>query len=194
MMGLGIQALVKNNAMKKVVIAGSICVLLLLSLRTMVRNSNFSDDLTLLSHDSKVLDNADIENNLGLDYEKMKNYPEALSHYSKSVQLQPSPENLTNIANMYEKQNDKETARKYLFQLLNLANTADIHIPDFTFTFAASQLVYYDSPENAKEFTTQALQFDPQGGYLWANLAVAEYRLHNQQAALAAAEKAKTLT
>src|SRR5260370_40719782 len=79
-----------------------IILLSLLSIRTIVRNTNWSDAITLYEHDSNISDNYEIENNLGSEYADIHKYDEALTHYKKSEALFPFETNTYNIGFVYE--------------------------------------------------------------------------------------------
>lgn len=196
-LGVGAQILVKNERVKQVTIVSSVLILILLSLRTIVRNTNFYDDMTLLTHDSKIHDNKDIENNLGRDFFLKGDYNEALKHFQKSVEFQPTFYNLFDLGLTYEDMNTNNSviaARDNFFKLLNYdVSDYSIAIFDDYFSVASSKLLQNDYLVVARKFIIRALQKVPDSWRLWGNLAISEYALHNQQAALIAAEKAKTL-
>jgi tetratricopeptide (TPR) repeat protein len=195
MLGVGAQTLVKNEKAKQTSVAICAIVLVLLWVRTVVRNANFYDDLTLLTHDARLRDNEAIENNLGQEFFNKKDYNEAIKHFQKSVALQPTVRNLINSGGVYELLNKKEAARESFFKLLDIdANAYTKDQYNYHLSYASSELLYYDNSVYARDFITKALQKVPDSWYLWGNLAISEYALNNQQNALTAAEKAKTLS
>lgn len=194
MVGIGLKNLVKTETAQKVVVSCCIGILILLSIRTIVRNTNFYNDMTLYTHDSGILDNTFIENNLGLEYATEKNYREALKHFQKSMGFQPTILNMQNSMNMYEIEENKQAAREIAVKILNLnINDYTMNNYDGAVVNASGLLLYYDTPQYAKDFILHALQKDPNSSYLWANLALSNYMQQNQREALVDAEKAKTL-
>jgi len=194
MVGVGLQTVVKTETTKKVIIGCCIGILILLSIRTIVRNTNFYDDRTLYSHDGAILDNAFIENNLALEYFSEKNYQEALKHFQKSMEYQPILLNLQGGMSLYEVENNKQAARAIAVKILNLdINDYTMNNYDGAVVNASGLLLYYDTPQYAKDFILQALQKDPNSSYLWGNLALSNYVQQNQRDALADVEKAKRL-
>ncbi|MBI4080148.1 MAG: tetratricopeptide repeat protein [Candidatus Levybacteria bacterium] len=195
MIGISMQAIMGKISRKNMYIGYGIAIsiILLLSLRTIVRNANWVNAITLYSHDSKIYDNDEIENNLGNEYYAEHNYREALRHFKKSVELYPNATNLSNLGSIYEIFNDKASARKYFYMILN-TDAYSKNTYDYFLVYASSVLLHSDSPEIANDFTYKALKKAPHTGYLWANKAISEYKQLNQKEALAAAERAKSLT
>ncbi len=174
---------------KNVLLLIGIILITVLSLRTMVRNSQWVDNMTLYTHDSKIIDNYMIESNLGVMYQWQSDFPQALVHYQKSVALFPIVENVSNLANVYILLGDKTNARKYIYQLLLVPyQTKEMYAKQLI--FGSSLLINNDSPGVAKDFVTKALQKDPTSAALWAYLAISEYRLGNDSIALQHAKKA----
>jgi tetratricopeptide (TPR) repeat protein len=167
-------------------------VLLTLSVRTIVRNVDWHDNLTLLTHDSKILDNYNLENNIGWDYQQTQDWPDALNHYKKSVALFPFAENLNNLAHTYIMLNDMGQARVIFYKVLD---SSDYQPEGYSnqLAFSSYFVLYNYSPEIAKDFISKALIKSPNNGYLWADLAICEYRLGNKSDAIYSANKAKSL-
>ena len=102
LLGLGIKKIMVSHATYKVGLAIGVCFILLLSMRTIIRNTNWSDNFTLFIHDNRIVENYDIENNIGGEYFLQSNYHKALDHYLKSEELFPYEVNTYNVGVTYE--------------------------------------------------------------------------------------------
>src|SRR6266567_794925 len=212
MLGVGIQmllfppnekgsALVKYKKANMVVVWFGVIVLLLLSVRTIVRNTNFRDEITLFTHDSQLQDNDELEQQIGVDYEHAGNSKAALPHAQKSVSLNPTPNNLFNLGYIYEvDSNDTKKAEEYYYKGIIVAETyypvGQKHDPnDIKMYEEFIQLLIVNNRNYgaAEKIATKGLQYFPNSNTLWAELALSEYLLQKQNEALIAAEKAKTL-
>lgn len=93
---------------------GLVGVLIVLALRTWVREFDWRDGMTLYSHDIAISKNAfDLENNLGVELFRIGDYSEAKVHFEKSVQLSPQWwTNWNNLGAVYEREGDATTAAR----------------------------------------------------------------------------------
>jgi len=177
---------------KKVKIAayiGAIIIVLLFSFRTIVRNTNWQNQLTLFTHDITLQDNFDSENNLGSAYTQIGDAKKALIHYEKSVSLLPNDTNLFNLGYTYQQLNNLSEAKKYYVMVVENRNS---HSTIKSYAFQALGFMYINSnPKLAKEYSLMGLQEYPNNGSLYSILAISEYRFHDRADALIAAEKAK---
>ncbi len=176
-------------------ISGSL-ILLFLSLRTMVRDTNWYDPITLYSHDSQIQTNYDLENWRTLEYASMNKYDEAIQHYKKSAALYPYEVTFSNLAHTYRQSDDNNKAKEYYIKTLNAQYISPIHkqVTEDAYEGLADLSVLSNKPNDALLFIETLLRKYPKSGKLWADLAMNEYKLHNQKAALNAAFKAKVLT
>lgn len=173
-----------------------IVILSLLSLRTMIRNTNWMDNLTLYTHDIVYNDNFDIENNLGIVYEDNNEYALALQHYKKSVALKPFELNLANLAITYQQTGDIRKAKQYYYQAFHV-NNYDIdfphkHNPNLDVGYATF-LVFYEYSPSTLVFIQSAVSDYPNVPDLWTMLALTYYINHDKQKAIYAASKAYQL-
>ncbi|HSW96882.1 MAG TPA: hypothetical protein VLF89_03575 [Candidatus Saccharimonadales bacterium] len=174
----------------------AIIILVFLSIRTVIRNEDWANGITLYSHDLKFYDNYDIENNLGYEYANEHNYKEAIIHFEKSIALLPHEGNLYNIGLIYEQIGDKKKTIEYLTRAINAKNYNPIkhkHELD-TYKSLAWQLLKNRSFPSAKKIIKEGLTDYPDMPALWEDLAICEYGLHNQNQALVAIKKAQKLS
>lgn len=147
-------------------------LILLLSARTVVRNSNWQNGLTLYGHDIKISQNAfDLENNYGVELFRYGDLNDAAIHFKKSTELAPNWwTNWSNLGVIEERRNNiaaaKEDYKKaianggYYLAYENLAN-----------------IYFKESPKKARDFIKTSLQRLPLNGRLWFLLAVSDYKL-----------------
>jgi len=185
----------KYNLSKFVPVLLCIIILLFLSVRTIIRNTDWSSYILLFSHDSKNYDNYDIENNLGTAYDLSGNYSQALIHFQSSANLYPSEISLHDIGNEYRNLGDYNKAEVYYYKALNSQNSQkDYKHPLSAYTDLVFILLLNNEFKEAKEFiTTKALANYSNSSLLWIELAICDYELRNQNSAINEAEKAKEL-
>lgn len=175
-----------------------IIILLLLSLRTVVRLNDWLTPVGLYTHDMQINDNYDLENSLGFEYSNTGHYPEALQYFQKSVSVVPFETNLYNLAYTYQQLGNIPMAKYYYGKSLHGYSEKSAYATPHQHTETVyiqytNLLVYADKPEVAITFIKSALQDYPNSSHLWIELAVSEYKNHDQKAALQAAEKAVQL-
>lgn len=101
-----------------------ILIVTLLGIRTMVRNSNWKDGLTLYSHD--IVNEPmsfDLQNNLGVELVRKGKWDEALPYIQKSVDLQPQwTISTNNMGAVYEHLGDAKKAEDYYKKSIDLGD------------------------------------------------------------------------
>jgi protein O-mannosyl-transferase len=171
-------------------------IIILLSVRTVSRNADWRDALTLYIHDSKIHTNYDIENNIGLEYVAVGNYKEAIVHYEKSVEMYPYDATISNLAQSYDKIGEMKLAKKYYIESITAKHKSS-KTRKLVLVLAYERLGYLsiriDRPEESIKFIKGALQLYPNSVNLWFDLAVSENRLGKKAEALDAAGKVKEL-
>ncbi len=197
-LGVAIQQIpsIHGKTIKRIGYVIAIVFIVILSARTMVRNTNWSDAVTLYSHDINISDNFGIENDLGVEYSSMQKYDKALQHLYKSAEMFPYETNYYNIGFAYEQMGNGKKAKEYYYKAINAkeysGETRKIVLLGI-YERLGFTLLRYDGAKEAKKFITKALKDYPNSANLWLQLAVVEYKLHHQDDAVAAAEKARTL-
>jgi hypothetical protein len=193
MIGVGVSVVSKKKYTKPAVIVAT-AIVVLLSLRTVVRNANWIDYLTLLQHDTPLIDNYEMENNLAALYSLQRKYKEAIVHEKKSVALYPNDTNLSNLAFFYENVKDYEKTEEYYKKTITTTNRSQNYDNKSKFAYLHLGGMKFDDgkPEIAVQIYKEGLKKYPHDGLLWSFLAAAQYQLNQQQEALASAQKAKT--
>lgn len=182
---------------KKIIWIIASIIIILLSLQTIIRNTNWRDATTLYTHDSKVVDDYDIENNLGTEYFNAHDYPDALIHFKKSEKLFSYEVNQYNLGVVYENMHNLPKAKEYYLMILN---DHYYYIDPEGFRLEAyiglSQIYsyYYSPTENSRKFILKGLKEFPDSGDLWAALDYSDYKLHySNKDIMDTFEKAKAL-
>jgi protein O-mannosyl-transferase len=193
MLGVLFHLLIKGTSYQKIWYVVAVFIVLLLSVRTVVRNTNWHDALMLYLHDSRIRTSFDLENNLGVTYANRGDYKDALPHFLKSSQLFPYASSTFNIGLVYEQYGMLKKAKKYYVKALreSLMEPGSESDPTTIPVRIASVSVRIDKPYVTVAFIKSQLNYYPDTGLLWMYLAMARYKLHEQKAALQAAENAK---
>lgn len=93
-------------------------ILIILCLRTMLRNTNLRDNITIYTYDSKIYMNAGNENDLGLELAKISEYDKAIIDYNNAIKIVPCEEIFYSLVYAYEKIGDLQNAKKYLYKAI----------------------------------------------------------------------------
>jgi protein O-mannosyl-transferase len=171
-------------------------IIVAFSIRTIVRNTDWSNNMTLYSHDTKAYDNNKLEVNLGYEYYLQGNFSKFLYHTNRSIKILPNELNISNLAAFYMNRGDMKKAREYYEKALTYnVYPQGGHKQLVAKIYLGLALSYINSKqfEQAKTHVETALAEYPAEGELWKALAVSEYGLHNKEKALTAAKKAKEL-
>jgi len=180
---------------KKIVYFFAAILILLLSIKTVTRNADWRDAITLYTFDSAVLDNFEIEQNLAIEYWSLQNYSDSLKHYKASVALFPNEANLSAIGNIYEQLGNYQDAIDYY----NKALQSRIYLPIkhkhilLSYINFAEILILDGKLDNAKKIIESGLFDYPDSIQLWCELAIAEYSLNDYDNALKTAGKTEMI-
>jgi protein O-mannosyl-transferase len=172
-----------------------IVVIVILSVRTMVRNQNWNNPIALYSHDVPIEGNFDNENNYAAALSYEGRWEEALNHVKKSVELYPYEKNLRELGLVYKKLGRNDLAREYFYKALNAKSFVypphkhEVHTYEYIIKY---EYLYGDTKE-AVRIARMGTSDYPENAELWMLLAISEYKLNNQENALKAAEKAFSL-
>ncbi|HSW97042.1 MAG TPA: hypothetical protein VLF89_04425 [Candidatus Saccharimonadales bacterium] len=182
----------KFSQYKNLGIAVGIVILCLFSLRTMIRNTNWSDEITLFTHELHYSESDIIENNLGLDYIANHDYDDAIIHLKKSVAIKPGFINLYDLASAYMAIGDLKKAEAYFLQAVAYKNAKDYKLfSEKLFQQLSTVYILSHQYSSAEKLATHVVKDYPHDGLLWENLAVSQYLLGDNQSALHAITQAK---
>src|SRR6266536_38298 len=196
MLGVGVQIILFSQdkqghtlinykkARMSVALFGAVLILLL-SLRTIIRNKDYHDEITLATHDSHIEDNFILEDTLGVDYAKAGNREAAFPHLQKSVKLYPYAANFFHLGLFYETGGNVQKAKEYYLKAYNAAvtssSTAYSHaLVDYQiYPRLAKMLLLSNEYETAEKISKKGLQYDHNNYFLMVELALSENKLHH---------------
>ncbi len=164
-------------------------IITVFAIRTIVRNSNWHNGLTLYSHDSKIVKNSfDLENNFGVELFRAGQTEQAKGHFERSIQLQPKWYfAYNNLGAVYDHEGKYPEAEELYRQTLQ---RSDYYL---AYENLAQDLLFHDSTASAQVFTANAVKKLPYNGKLWFLLAIADYQLGKKDEAVIAAGNAYAL-
>lgn len=112
-LGLFVQ-LLRSKINNFILIGLIITIITAFSVRTIVRNFDWKDTLTLYSQDINTsLGNFELENGLGIELLHVGMYKEAIMHFKKSIRLFPNNVNMSDLGVAYERIGDNDKALFY---------------------------------------------------------------------------------
>jgi protein O-mannosyl-transferase len=169
----------------------------LLSVRTIVRNTNFMDNLTLMCHDADLThDNFALENSCASGLLRVMKYDEAQKHAELSVKLAPYyGANWLVLGTIYGGQAEKDKNRE-TFKLAEAAINKAVEInPDSPWAVEVMGYLYAYHKDFgvAKKYIEEALNKFPDDYKLWLYLSITEYHAGDVVLATAAVKKAYAL-
>lgn len=162
-----------------------------LSLRTIIRTSDWRDTKTLAMHDLKIQpDNYQLLSALGAVYLGEKKYDKAIYFLRPSVKLFPYwGTSQYNLGVSYHLSGHLPEAKKYYN---NAISDAPYYIN--AYENMAILLFYNEQPNTASEYTKKALAKFPNSSKMWHILALSEAKLGHTQEATHAAQMYYMLT
>lgn len=173
-----------------------VIIITLLSIRSVIRNQDWRDPITLYSHDSKLQENFSIENNLGAELGTVGRYEDALMHIQKSITLFPYETNYANLATTYVKLGQLDKAHDAFEKALSLKvyNIGEHQHALQTYIGYIELSFQKKKYKKAEVIAENGLNDYPKDSRLWIYLAYAKYKLGSQKEALRAAENAYMLS
>ncbi|HWY79770.1 MAG TPA: hypothetical protein VNW29_05440 [Candidatus Sulfotelmatobacter sp.] len=159
----------------------AVVIIMILAGRTMVRNANWIDNLTLCQHDLPyVPESYNVQSACGSQFIKAGQYEEAKKHFAIATVLAPKYSfNWYQYGLSYEYTHDIPKAREYYYKSIHLSNDVNAYV-----SLAATYLKYDNNPKQAKRIIEEGLKNYPNYQRLQLYLAVCEYKLNNTKRAL----------
>jgi len=103
----------KKKITRNLIVGIAFVSISLLSIRTMVRNTNYVDQLTLFSHDAAISRNGfDLENQLGAMYYQANNIAESRKHFQRAVAEMPCLNSTSNLMIVDQQIGDAQAVTK----------------------------------------------------------------------------------
>lgn len=164
---------------QKILIVFIILILSILATRTIIRNANWRDGLTLYSHDIQYSKNAfDLENNYGVELFRVGKVDEAGEHFKKSIELQPKWHiSHNNLGAVLERKGELEAA---LVQYKKSIELSDYYL---AYENIGGILLKMGNYGEAKNFLSEALLKFPNNPTLKWQLALVYLRENDIQTA-----------
>jgi protein O-mannosyl-transferase len=153
---------------------------------TMIRNSQFHDNYSLLSHDIVYSENNSyMHSALAIELMNQKRFNEAYEHLQRSIRLNPKGDVNWNILGHYyqKKRKLKKAQNAYVRSIQN----AKYYL---SYEDLSLLLLTNSTPKETEQFTRGAVTAFPTDGKLWLIYALATNELGMKQEARIAAEKA----
>jgi len=144
----------------------------LLIFRTINRNSNWSNDLTLFGHDIKFQENVgEVQFNYGYALLQQGQYREAIPHFQKALETLPKSSVVwTDLGVSYLYMRDIDKAKQSFIRSLQIDKNSDVAYRDFVYI-----LILQNKSAQAEKMALALLQSHPDDPYLWRLLGLAAY-------------------
>jgi hypothetical protein len=185
---LGLSGLViqKIKIQPKILFAVGCITIVLLSIRTMVRNENWRTGYTLYSHDLKYAgNNAYLNALLGNELMTLGKYDESIIYFTIASQLYPTEsKNYLNLSAAYYLKGDLKQTEQFLFKAIAMDNTKVGYERLGTLYIKENKL------HEAKQVIEKGIIYNPKYQKLHLYLAYCEYKLNNKEQALNVAKEA----
>lgn len=175
---------------KGIIITIGIVIIILLAGRTMVRNTNWINSLTLCQHDLQIVSKSYILQSVcGGELLTAGQYEEAKKYYTIAVSIMPNlGRGWYELGLSYEYTKDITKAREYYRKSIKMDKAAKAYV-----SLTGTYLKYENNPKTAKEIAEEGLKKYPNYQTLQLFLAISEYRLGNREKALEIAIKTDQL-
>jgi len=174
-----------------------LCILiLLLAVRTITRNTNWQNGVTLFAHAIQDENNFDAENNYGAALSLEGDNQTAIKAFTESIALSPYEANLRNLGSAYLDAGYPKKAIGY-FSKAYLAQTYNMDYPHKrnldTYQELALSSYLYGSASEARQIAINGLMDYPNTQSFYLIEALSEYKIGEKRLALNASEKAYEL-
>lgn len=171
---------------KKLTIVIFTIVLCALSVRTVIRNRDWRENLILFEHDSKVYDNYILEDFVATEYFYNSKYDLALQHFYRSLKLQPQESIYLSIAGVYKYEGDYAKAKEFYLKAIK-HHKSNLLV---SYQELCGLLLVTDTQKNTGKMLRTALKKYPEDPHLLALLALQKYKENNYDEAITIARKA----
>jgi tetratricopeptide (TPR) repeat protein len=167
----------------------AILIILVLSIRTVVRNKNWYDPITLYSHDIQTENNFRLQSNLGHELVKIGRLDEAHDHFQQSIQIAPKDFQMwESIGLIYHKKGDLKQAEIYYKKSIGLSKAQS------AYENLSNLFLCKKSPQSAIDIAHKGLSSYPDSWLLWLWLSIAQYEMGREKEAFLNANKAYVLS
>jgi protein O-mannosyl-transferase len=184
LLGLFLQKLIVNEKYKKILLVFVAILIMLLSIRTIIRNTNWSNQQILIAHDIKIAHNDYlIEFTYGLDLLQENNYNAAFPYIIQSLKLYPqSWKAWLALGAIYYQKGDLKQAQESYQKSISIRNSS-LAYEDLGLIL----LKNHTDLSKTVIFLRRATLLYPQSEKLWYYRLIVEYKLGNYDKALLSA-------
>lgn len=182
--GLFLQHIHIKKLLKQLFVALAILILCALSARTMVRNTNWSDQSTILAHDEKSSPNDYLlELVYSTDLIQQNKISEALPHVKEAIELYPQASDPWNsLGVIYFERGDIQDAKKAFLHSISIGGNYQAYE---NYGLLEKE---HDTPINALNFLRKATELNPNSWKLWYYRFIVAYKMGNTDEALLCAK------
>lgn len=180
----------KNKRVSSFGITVAIILLIILSVRTIIRNTNWYDGISLYSHDLQFEKNDRMENLFAVGLINANRYAEAQVHLENLLARNPKePALYVNLAIAYEITGNFAKAGQTYGKGLSADDSGAVY-----YNYSRFLIEREGKITDSKNIAEKGLLKFPQNGSLWLMKAVCEYKLGEKSSALTDAKKAKSIS
>jgi tetratricopeptide (TPR) repeat protein len=185
LIGLFLDNLKLSRSGRYVSIGLAVVILTSLAIRTFIRNTNWYNQTTIVTHDERVENNDYLlELLMSTDLIQHGKFVEALPYAKKAVALYPqSWIAWGNVGLVYHSQNDYKRAKQAYLQSLSIANYY------LAYENLALLLLDHETLTTARNFIIKANDLYPSSEKLWYYRIIASYKLGDNLDAIYAAKQ-----
>ena len=164
-------------------------VILLFSIRTIIRNQDWHNAITLFRHDLSISkNNYELELLLAYELNKTGKYQESLIYSKNSIKHFPTYSGWSNLGVAEIKSGNTDQG------IIALKNAYALQPYEDVAQNLSYALLMYKPPQEAREFIQQQVTKFPNNPYFWFYFAMANYKLGNNSDAIAAAQQCYSLS
>jgi Tfp pilus assembly protein PilF len=167
----------------------AVLIILVFSVRTLIRNTNWYNGLSLYSNDVGYRQSDRIENWLAIELVNAGRYPEADQHFEALLKRNPKePALYANLAGIYALEGKLAQAEDVYRRGLAMDDSGAVY-------YALAVMLFQREGKfaEARAISEDGLTKFPQNGTLWFIQALADYKLGNKKKALEEIQRAKEL-
>lgn len=160
-------------------------IICLLSVRTILRNTNWVNNLMLYTHDNQVnQDSPLLERGLGYELAQNGDWKHAEYHYIKATRLFPSENTWLSLGEFYVYSHRFNDAKKSFENTLKYGDSAEVYSSLAIISLQGNDMLV------AEKSISNSLKKFPNDSKLLGYLAIAKYRLGNKNEAIWLSRKA----
>jgi len=182
---------IKRKELKQISVWFLAIIIILLSLRTMIRNNDWNTPLNLYEHDSKIsTESYDLENSYASNLIRAGRNDEALPHLEKSIKLAPEYwVNWGNLGVYYINRGEVDKS-------IEAFNVALENNENYSFAIYNLSKIYFENktPEEARKFLDRAVEKLPEEPNILYLSGITHYRLGDKAKAINEVKKAYQIT